>query len=172
MSRISACAKIQQALLSLSTSCPNRPITICAVCQAAGVHRSTFYAHYNCLNDVIDEIEKGFVEQMPLMDCRQSEAYLLKRTELYIQYLEQHKEAFLLLMESRRITAPILEVSSEKTSLFFQNSDQHLNHLLSVYASIGMLSVCYEWLKSNINISREALAQMLVSLEQRIIAVL
>ena len=49
---------IRQAFISLIKRKPADRITITDIVNEANINRATFYAHYSCLKDLIDEIEK------------------------------------------------------------------------------------------------------------------
>ena len=52
--------KIETAFLSLLNNYKYEEITISQVCKQAGINRSTFYCHYDDINDLIIKIENKF----------------------------------------------------------------------------------------------------------------
>lgn len=48
--------KIEQALLALSKTCPVQKITVRQICAEAHINRSTFYAHFQDIPDMIHRI--------------------------------------------------------------------------------------------------------------------
>ena len=54
--------KIETAFLSLLNNYKYEEITISQVCKQAGVNRSTFYCHYDDINDLIIKIENKFAQ--------------------------------------------------------------------------------------------------------------
>lgn len=54
--------KIETAFLSLLTKHSYEDISISQICQAADINRSTFYAHYDDINDLIIKIENKFAK--------------------------------------------------------------------------------------------------------------
>lgn len=54
--------KIETAFLTLILHHKYEDITISQVCQEAGVNRSTFYCHYDDINDLIIKIENKFAK--------------------------------------------------------------------------------------------------------------
>ncbi len=53
-----SCQALRQALLELLESQELPQITIAQLCRQAGVNRSTFYAHYENIGDLLNELEE------------------------------------------------------------------------------------------------------------------
>lgn len=56
--------KIETAFLTLILNNKYENITTSQICEQAGVNRSTFYCHYNDINDLIIKIEGKFAKGM------------------------------------------------------------------------------------------------------------
>lgn len=56
--------KIETAFLSLILKNQYEDISISQVCQEAGINRSTFYCHYDDINDLVIKIENKFAKSM------------------------------------------------------------------------------------------------------------
>ena len=56
--------KIETAFLTLILNYKYDDITISQVCKQAGINRSTFYCHYDDINDLIIKIEGKFAKGM------------------------------------------------------------------------------------------------------------
>ncbi|MBQ8425417.1 MAG: TetR/AcrR family transcriptional regulator [Clostridia bacterium] len=56
--------KIETAFLSLLNKYKYEEITISQICKQAEINRSTFYCHYNDINDLIINIEGKFAKSM------------------------------------------------------------------------------------------------------------
>ena len=54
--------KIETAFLTLLTTHKYQEISISQICQQAKINRSTFYCHYNDINDLIIKIENKFAK--------------------------------------------------------------------------------------------------------------
>ena len=54
--------KIETAFLTLILNHKYEDISISEVCKQAGINRSTFYAHYDDINDLIIKIESKFAQ--------------------------------------------------------------------------------------------------------------
>lgn len=51
--------KMEQAFFKLLSASPPHKLSVKAICDEAGVNRTTFYAHYLDLYDMIDHIQAG-----------------------------------------------------------------------------------------------------------------
>jgi len=56
--------KIEVAFLSLLKNCKYEEISISQICKFANINRSTFYCHYEDINDLIIKIENKFAKGM------------------------------------------------------------------------------------------------------------
>ena len=56
--------KIETAFLTLILNNNYEDITISQVCKQAGINRSTFYCHYDDINDLVIKIERKFAKGM------------------------------------------------------------------------------------------------------------
>lgn len=95
-------------------------ITVKEICERAGVNRSTFYLHYETLNDLLYEsvqyMYSQFLSYMKdysvntelvtrLQDCPISDLYLITPEYLipYLNYIKQHKRLFRTAMENTTV---------------------------------------------------------------------
>ncbi len=56
--------KIETAFLTLILNHKYEDVTINQVCKQAGINRSTFYCHYDDINDLVIKIESKFAKSM------------------------------------------------------------------------------------------------------------
>lgn len=59
--------KIENAFLGLISHCKYENITITQICKKANINRSTFYCHYDDINDLIVKIESKFAKSMAVI---------------------------------------------------------------------------------------------------------
>lgn len=55
---------IRDALFSILDTKPINRITIKELATAANVNRKTFYAHYNCIEDIVNELENELIQSI------------------------------------------------------------------------------------------------------------
>ena len=56
--------KIQDAFLILSSRTALSHITVDSICRSAGIHRSTFYRHYDNIYDLLSEMERDLLREL------------------------------------------------------------------------------------------------------------
>lgn len=101
--RANTARRMDAALLDLLTEKPFDAITVTDVCRRAGVHRSTFYAHYanttELLGEVRDATMRGFYEHfdhLPFDGDYLSSEYL----DAYLRFVEENKAVFAVFLEN------------------------------------------------------------------------
>lgn len=57
-------ARMEQAMLELMNTTPFEKITVRLICDNAGVNRSTFYAHYADIYDMIEQMEANLQKEL------------------------------------------------------------------------------------------------------------
>lgn len=56
--------RMEQAMLELMNQTPFEKITVRLICERAGVNRSTFYAHYTDIYDMIEQMETNLQKEL------------------------------------------------------------------------------------------------------------
>ena len=87
---------MDEALLQLLEKKDFAFISVKEICQKAGVHRSTFYLHYENTNELLEEtierLNERFVSSFPKDLIRSLKGRLLTSKEFLIPYLNFVKE--------------------------------------------------------------------------------
>lgn len=159
--------KMDEAFLLLLEKKDFAFITVKEICAAAGVNRSTFYLHYETIDDLltesVDHINRQFREYMAvdaevfvtkLRTCPTEELYLVTPEYLtpYLNYIKEHRRLFrtatenakLLGMDStyekmfRHIFTPILERHGVPEG-------EHV-YRMAFYIQ-GLMGIIRQWLK-------------------------
>lgn len=96
-------ARLHSALLTLLARKPLHAITVLELCQEAGINRTTFYNHYGCPQDLLEDIRRDLLDAITRMldtadpACRSD---VLQRVTLVFAYLEEHLSLARLLLNS------------------------------------------------------------------------
>lgn len=100
---------MDEALLILLERKPFEYITVKEVCEKAGVNRSTFYLHYESMNDLISEcleyvtknlkcrfLEEDKIEKKEISGCSKDELFLFSSKYLipYLEFVKDNKPLF------------------------------------------------------------------------------
>lgn len=173
---------MDEALLSILAKKKYEFITVKELCGKAGVNRSTFYLHYEGMNDLLMEsleyvmeklrerfrddirIENKVIADSPVEDIRiVSSRYLVP----YLDFVRENRLLFEAVMSQpavfrtrtsfRRMYEKILSPILSRTGL----SDAEKNYR-AVYALNGMFFVILEWVRGGCKESVERMADIIV----------
>lgn len=162
-------ARMDEAFLQLLEKKDFAYITVKEICKMAGVNRSTFYLHYETINDLLEEstqyIIDQFVEAMPhdmseffeKIQTRPLEELFLITPEYltpYLNYVKAHRSVFRTALErapalrlndayhalNRHVFSPILDR--------FRVSAAEQKYIMPFYIN-GLMGIINEWLKED-----------------------
>lgn len=144
-------------------------ITVKEICKSAGVNRSTFYLHYETIEDLLSEstefMYKQFVTHMneepsdfisKIDACPLDELYLIIPNYLtpYLEYVKEHRRLFRTVTEK----ADTFQLDLAYTKMFyhifnpilkrFGVPEQDRKYLMAFYIH-GLHAIITEWLKSD-----------------------
>lgn len=161
--------RMDRAFLSLLEKKDFAYITVKELCAEAGVNRSTFYLHYETLEDLLSEctdyLNDRFREYMQqdsekffarLKDCPLNELYLITPEYLvpYLNYVKEHKRLFAAAIKNtkalrleetynrmfRFVFVPILER--------YRVAADDMEYMMTFYVQ-GLVAVIIRWLKND-----------------------
>ena len=161
--------RMDEAFLKLLEKKELPYITVKEICERAGVNRSTFYLHYETIDDLLDEsiqhMFTNFTEHMApvddgvlarLRDCPMDELYLVTPRYLapYLAYIRDHRRLFRTAVAHfdtfrlqntydrmfRHIFSPILER--------FQVPERDRRYLVWFYIH-GLMAIIMEWINQD-----------------------
>ena len=167
--------KMDQAFLELLEKKDFSYITVKEICAKAGVNRSTFYLHYETVEDLLSEsveyMNEQFLSHMKqdtevfmtrIKECPVEQLYLVtpKYLKPYLSYIQEHKRIFstaipkastLRLDDSynrmfRHVFTPILDR--------YQVPVEDRRYMMAFYIQ-GMMAIITEWLKDDCKDSME-----------------
>lgn len=161
--------KMDEAFMEILEQKDFEYISVKEICERAGVNRSTFYLHYETVNDLLEESichmnEKfqeyfsqsgdALVGRIPKADL--GELYLVTPDYLkpYLEYIKEHQRIFLTAMKRstilrlddayNRMYTHVLNPIMERFSV----SEKEKKYLLSFYMN-GILAVIKTWISEN-----------------------
>ncbi len=172
---------MDEALLQLLQKKDFDYITIKEICIKAGVNRSTFYLHYENLNDLLEEsltyIYSKFTEKYDgvaidaskLKSCPIEELYLISPQYIipYLSFLKDNKKLFMSAI-SRPNIFKIPRSFDENYKAIFEPILERFNvppterkFIIMFYIS-GMHAIIVEWLKGGCKEDMEFIADLLI----------
>ncbi len=145
---------------------PMERITVKALCERADLNRSTFYLHYETLDDLLRELEQAWIDEH-----FQNLGYVGENdvtTGFILRLLTMIKENRILF---RRLLddSPFVTLYSQRMRSYFLQTIQNPNSpteadYSNVFVLSGGLAVAKTWLDSDCDIPEDRLAEMLFRL--------
>ncbi|MBE7075057.1 MAG: TetR/AcrR family transcriptional regulator [Clostridiales bacterium] len=157
--------KIETIFLTLILNNKYEDITISQICKNAEINRSTFYAHYDDINDLIIKIEAKFANGMALIfdfGLRQThEAFVEMFT--FVEKNKYFYKAFLNIpyatLAETNIKNQVLTNIKDKTKI---NKDDISLFYRASFFGAGIKEMCRLWLERDCKESPEQMAQLLL----------
>lgn len=157
--------KIETTFLSMLYNRRYEDITISEICETSGINRSTFYAHYDDINDLIIKIESKFAQSMSLIfdyGLRQNnDAFIEMFT--FVKKNKYFYKAFLsipyaTLAETNTKSEILSNIKDKKATI--RTDDVDLFYRASFFGA-GIKEMCRLWLDRDCKESPEHMAQIL-----------
>lgn len=160
---------MDEALIYLLEKKEIRYITVKEICQKAGVNRSTFYLHYETIDDLIEEtltyINKKFIDYFNISadvfirrieEAPLEELKLIKSNYLlpYLTFIKENKNIFRAAFSNPKNMNTYIQYNSLKKHIFFpilerfDVSEQEREFLLDFYIK-GIMAVIKNWVQGN-----------------------
>lgn len=96
--------RMKNAMLELMNTMPFHKITVRLICDKAGVNRSTFYAHYTDIYDMIEQLDTSLREKL-MNRYPVSEHVTPLSPESFITFLKfirEHRDFYRVVLKARR----------------------------------------------------------------------
>ena len=166
--------KIIRAVYAMMTQ-EHRPIgkiTVREICERTGIHRSTFYAHYRDVFDLVEKVEKSMSRQLtetffrkldekaPARDCfAEIFSFIREHRDFYLYYLTESRQYGVLQLawETVRDRAAAVNAGPEKFGA--QTVEEMEYH--GAFFLVGMTAVVRMWLQKGCPEEPEALYDLI-----------
>lgn len=146
-----------QALLALLAKKDFEYITVKELCKKTGVNRSTFYLHYQNMNDVLDEtlslLSHRFLSSFEKTDKPQelvltTQKYLIP----YLNFVKENKTAYQLAFEKPEVFHAVKKFNEMNREIFLPimekvNAPEERKPYLFEFYFKGVLSIIGLWVK-------------------------
>ena len=165
---------IHEAFLELLEHHAIEKISVTDICKVADVNRSTFYAYYNDVSELLREIENEVLSQVPVPQDAQviytdNKAYLDLLEKFFI-YVKDNERLFNILITKsgngyfnqkliELIMSKYQQENSEKTPVFVQYG--------YYYAINGVIGILRVWITQHFPISPKKFSKIVLELSLR-----
>ena len=133
-------------------------ITVNDICNEAGISRPSFYAHYDDINDMMNQIE--IEKSIPIKEILIStDCLTIDSFESYFNYLKNNKSFYIAYLGSSNNGS----ITTNLMNTFIQtiNIDKSENvHYMMIFLMAGLKAIAYNWLMDGCKTSSRKLAQI------------
>lgn len=155
---------IAEAIIELMKTEDLKKIKISAVVKKAGVSRTTFYKHYNTLEDALDDYMNEIVAEYNVEKHKNSEItslYDYKNILLTFNFFDHYAEFFMIITKQGFYSLLIDAINSFMTKNFY--SEKYNLYELYCYSG-GLLNIFIKWEEQGKKESPEEIAQIVYDL--------
>ncbi|MDR1533259.1 MAG: TetR family transcriptional regulator C-terminal domain-containing protein [Clostridiales bacterium] len=163
-------AILRQSLLELMLECPVSKITVTELCVRANVNRNTFYAHYDCPETLLAQIEDELFDKMrdtlSRMQSDNLEEFILEICRTIVQNKDLCKYLFSATgdNELRKLLSIAKDRSLNLWEMHFASrgdKDRVNWETVFTYITGGSIAVIREWIQNDLRESPQEVADFL-----------
>ena len=155
---------MDEALLVLLEKKDYDFITVKEVCQTAGVNRSTFYLHYEKMDDLLEEtvsyVNNKFMDKLSLIGEVQDPTKVILTTDTYLRpylsFIKENKKIYRLMHDKPylfhidKITNRLYKDIFDIALTNFKVKEEEKEYIFSFYTE-GVMGIIKRWLEQDCN---------------------
>lgn len=165
-------AKIQETLLNLLEHKDFSKITVQEICNLANINRSTFYAHYLDVYDLIDKTEITLHQKLISLyadtEITKTNFHKPKYLTIFLNYIYEYRNFYRVRLQTRKsfpieqgfepLWNNLVKPHSEKIGL--KSEDEMMYYF--VYFQAGFTMMLKRWIDNNFKESPEELSEIIL----------
>jgi AcrR family transcriptional regulator len=171
--------KMNDALISLLEKKDYEFITIKDICSEAHVNRSTFYLHYDNINDLLEEVISNtsdafydiFKTKVNLFSTNKEDLMFIKDDYLlpYLEFIKTHKKIYKLIKNNMHLFKADLYKESSYINVIdkifdkFEIKKEYKEYVFKFYVG-GFESIISKWCENDCNLEVNELANLIKGL--------
>ncbi|MDE5990248.1 MAG: TetR/AcrR family transcriptional regulator C-terminal domain-containing protein [Clostridia bacterium] len=162
---------IKDAYIELLERNPSKRLSITDICNVADINRSTFYMHYEDVNQLVTEIEDDLLDCIPYPQnvsgtLSESEQYinLLEKTFDYIHENKKYFSIVFVHFENTNFQKRIAQTILERYKSIAISNNTLLTKYGFVFCINGVVGLIKEWIVDDFPISSRELAKIILQL--------
>ncbi len=155
---------IRQAFVNLIKTKSADKITITDIVNEANINRATFYAHYSCLKDLIDEIEQDVIDKlMEVLKDFKLENFFSNPTPLLLQvsiFLSEDPDYYKTLASTpessvfiEKLKLIFVDYMEQDASIPLEVRQSKAFHISVLFFAGGLVSLYTQWLNGQLDCS-------------------
>lgn len=175
--------RMDEALIALLEKKDFEYITVKEICEKAGVNRSTFYLHYETVNDLLDECveytnrkcfekfggkQENFSENIRYRNLKDLIFITPEYLKPYLEFVKENKQLFKVALlrpsalNTEKTFADLFRGTFSPILDRFHYSNESKPYVISFYVS-GLIAIVSEWIKRDCNESTEEIIEICIS---------
>lgn len=161
---------LKESMIQLLKEKQISDITVKEICSLADVNRSTFYAHYLDLYDLLTKMEEEVLDDMQSYfgqhDFNKDEESI-QMTEKLLDYVVANKEIVQILLHENadpNFQKRVLKIAQEYLTASWkppEGYEEEFSHYVSVFIIGGGLQMVKEWMDSDLTLSTKEMARLI-----------
>lgn len=167
---------MQDALLELLETRPLEKITVTDVCTAADVNRSTFYAHYTDVSQLLLEIENDVIDHLPVIpdsSAARPDERLTNILEKFFEYVCHNKRLFRILivqLDNDAFGSRLVQAAINAYSDTSPEAPDLQGRYVYTYCISGTIGMLKEWINDDFPLSPLGFARLVIDVAARTFA--
>lgn len=165
---------MKEALLELLEKQSLEKITVTDICEKADVNRSTFYAYYEDIGQLLLEIENDVLNNLPgapESSVTDSDESFLSALEDFFDYVCENERLFRVLIVQRDSSSFNHRLVNSVMEHYRKPSGVGDNKLLERYAYVycvnGVIGIMKEWINGHFPISTKEFARIVLQMSAK-----
>ena len=174
-------AKMDKALIRLLEEKELEYITVNEICKTAGVNRSTFYLHYDSINDLLDEsvqfslndfwssleVDGGIVSAIETAPLEKLVFITPEYLKPYLEYIKEHRILFRTML--KRASVMGLDIVYErlcdhvlKPVLSRFDCPEEIREYMMIFFVSGTIAIVSRWVENDCDKSIDELTDIII----------
>lgn len=160
--------RMESAMLELMKDTEFEKITVKKICEKAKVNRSTFYAHFLDIYDMLDKMETELRKELleSYNDAKEHHAFSEESFIHFLEHIKKHKYFYKINLETRK-TFPLKQGYEELWKLIksrcinagIQSDDEMMYYFINFQA--GLTMVLKHWVDTDCKINEYDIATII-----------
>lgn len=152
----------------------SRELTVTEICRESGINRTTFYAHYNYISDLLARVEKqlwqGIVDEWQSNLAFQQDGSFADFLLRFVLHIEQYQGLYRIFWRQRprssvqNDSGPVWESFVRFVRPVFPHTDEHAMRYHLAFSQAGIFAVLRKWVETGCQESADTIYTLLLSL--------
>ena len=167
---------LKDALLELLERRELSDISVTALCNAADVHRSTFYKYYTDPGDLLKTIEQDILDHIPVPEKKydnQTQKQLLVATTAFFDFARDNKKAFRILFGKNSgggFFARLVNFLCDGYVFAQRDTDDLTADFVKYYIANGTVGMLKKWVLSDFPLESHRIAEMMYFFSKKVVS--